>query len=223
MKKYDCIIVEGDSYSAKRKNHLVYSDFLSTMTDNNHVLNFAVEGSTNKRIFRSALEQSVIAKKQFDRVLCIIGYSFVHRKEIWYTGNDETALNRCYNGKLITATWLNETDYKKTVSLSDLNDNLVYTHFFDELFMFYNSLENIGCDYYIFSAAENRFPKYDVQFIQSLPNYKACKENSKIVPIENFCIKDFAKVKKLNTGRYGHLDEQGHKIFAKHLIKEINL
>ena len=217
--KYDCIIVNGDSYTAETPDHMVYSQYISATSSHHHVLNFALAGASNRRIFRSTLDQVIKAKKDFNNILCIVGYSFLHRKEIWYEGNDQDVLKKCYDTKMITSSWVSN----KIAPINELNDNLVVTHFYDDLYMFYNTLENIGCNYYIFSAAENVFSKYDKIHLQNLYTYKACSSNKKIIPMRDFCIKGFALSKNLPTNSTGHMDHRGHREFAKHLIKELDL
>jgi len=216
---YDCIIVNGDSYTAETTEHMVYSQYISATSDHHHVLNYAMAGSSNRRIFRSTLEQVLQAKKDFNNILCIVGYSFLHRKEIWYEGNDQDVLNKCYDTKMITASWLDEN----IPTFYELNDNLVLTQFYDDMFMFYNTLENLNCKYYIFSAAENIFSMHDKNHLENLYTYKMCKSNENIVPMGSFCIKQFAESKQMTKNNTGHMTQQGHREFAKHLIKELDL
>lgn len=217
--KYDCIIVNGDSYTAETYEHMVYSQYISETSDHHHVLNYAMAGCGNKRIFRSTVEAVAQAKKDFSNILCIIGYSFLHRKEIWYEGNDEKLLARCYNTRLITSSWLNDD----IPTIYELNDNLVLTQFYDDLFMFYNTLENLNCKYYIFPGAQNLFCIKYKKYLENLYTYQMCKSNVNIVPMESFCIANFARSKNLPTKFTGHMNQQGHREFAKHLIKELDL
>ena len=232
MKKYDCIIVEGDSYSARSEQHMVYSDFLSSISNHNHILNYAVSGSSNKRIFRSALERVQDAKKNYQHILCIVAYSFLNRKEVWYLDSNPNVLQKTYgsiHSKMVTATWINDYDqqnYKKYMALEDFdNTHLHLTHFYDELYMFYNTLENIGCDYFILSGADNsdQYYKRNKQYIDDLQSFQKCKQNKNIIDMANFSISNFAIENKINSDSTGHLTQKGHKIFAEYIRDELNL
>ena len=48
---YDIIYINGDSYTAKINDQKVYSDFLQEIYTNSNVINAAIQGSNNTRIF----------------------------------------------------------------------------------------------------------------------------------------------------------------------------
>ena len=86
---FDCVLINGDSYSAKNNNHRVYSDFLQEQLGL-PVYNIAYPGSSNQRIIRSTLENL----HHYKNPLVLIGWSFIRRMEVWYYGTKQSVLNR---------------------------------------------------------------------------------------------------------------------------------
>ena len=111
--KYDCIIINGDSYSAPTE-HKVYSDFLSEQLAI-PVKNFAVAGSSNARILRTSIEYVNEVKQKYQNPLVIIGWTFIRRLEIWYSGTHQKLLTQIpdhSDSRFVSLDWLsvyNET------------------------------------------------------------------------------------------------------------------
>jgi hypothetical protein len=227
MNKYDSIYINGDSYSAPIADQLVYGDYLKTSLDI-EVVNRARRGSSNHRIFRTSLED--LSDK--NNCLAIIGLSFITRDETWYEGNDPDIQSNIpdtdtYSAtRLITLDYLMEYDSWQKIkdNIVDMNVNRQLTHFYTNLFMFANTLENLGIDYFIFSAADNQdWRKANWPFITSLKTTQWCSANKNIHQLHKFCIPKFAQENNLPTNSTGHLYADGHEMFSKYLIDTIKM
>jgi hypothetical protein len=89
---YDKIIVNGDSYSAAG----ISIPWATTLAEqlNLPLVNIASAGSSNDRITRTTIEQVLQEKNNTNRLIVIVGWSFVRRLEVWYYGNKSTVLNQ---------------------------------------------------------------------------------------------------------------------------------
>jgi hypothetical protein len=227
MKNYDFIYVNGDSYSAKSNTSKVYSDYISELTGL-PVINQAVSGSNNQRIFRSSLE--TLLNNQGKKILCITGLSFVTRDEIWYEDQDQHILQKIpdletnpYN-KLITADWIlpmlpwSEAHDR----LVDININRQLAHFYTGLFCYKETLCNMGFDYLIFSAADNSgWRNESLFYFDNLKIVQNIKDDNRVLPIKNFSVRQWAEERSIPTTETYHLFEDGHKIFADFLLQKI--
>jgi len=232
MKKYDHIYVNGDSYSARMTNQQVYSDFLRKRLQQ-FVINQAVIGSNNNRIFRTSIE-SLIKLRQAspdNEILAIIGISFVTRDEIWYEDNDQKILskipdlNHYPESKLITADFLLSDNMWSTAKaiLLDLNINRQLTHFYTNLFMFVNTLKMYNIDYLIFSGANNEnWGNAQWNYLKSLEMFKICGTDSNIIDLHKFSIPKFAETNNIATTSTGHLLEDGHEKFSQFLLDKLD-
>ena len=128
MTKFDCIFINGDSYSAE-KGYLcladkdkVYGNFLSRIL-NIPVKNVAIPGSSNDRILRSSIEYINDLKQQYQNPLVIIGWSFIRRIEVWYYGDDTKILKNVPDIKFNEHSKLCTLDFlinKKSIPLPDI-------------------------------------------------------------------------------------------------------
>ena len=75
--------INGDSY-AVTSNGKRYSEFLGEKFQC-EVVNSAISGSSNARIFRTSLRDLVALKKQHDDIVAVISLSFPLRTELWDT------------------------------------------------------------------------------------------------------------------------------------------
>ena len=75
------LYVNGDSYSAV-SNGKRYSDFLGESLGRK-VINNAIPGSCNDRIFRTSLRDLIQLKLQYSDVIAVISLSFPIRTELW--------------------------------------------------------------------------------------------------------------------------------------------
>jgi hypothetical protein len=231
--KYDCIIVNGDSYSAvPRKNpHKTYSDFLSDSLGI-PVINYAREGSNNKRIVRSTVEYLFDIQSQYQNPLVIIGWSFVRRQEVWYYGTNKELIQRMLDNsesRLITLDFLlnaNEaTLEQKAMLLPDAQIHKALTDFYTDLYMLSNCLKGQNIDYFWFSAARNTdCPINCFPYINSLKQVSAVTADPNIFKLHDFCIMDWGKENDTDADPVtGHLSPNGHKKFANWLIETLAL
>ena len=228
---FDCVLVNGDSYSAKNSSTHVYSDFLKKELDL-PVHNIAAIGANNQRIIRSTIEKALELKYQGNMPLILIGWSFIQRIEVWYYGNKPGVLNRIpdslvgnehKNPKFVTLDVLlkeNEATLEQKCLIN--NDMFVHsqlTNFYTSLFMLANTLEALGLEYRFFSAAKNtEIPVNSFPYIESLQQVQWCINNKNFYQLHNFCVLDWAKDNDPNAHQVtGHLSTEGHKKFAKFL------
>ena len=225
---FDCILINGDSYSAKNHKHKVYSDFLQQQFDV-PVYNYAWPGSNNQRIIRSTLEHV----HQYKNPLVLIGWSFIRRIEVWYYGNKRSILNRIpdrdqtiddsKNPRLTTLDILlteNEaTLEQKCLVNEDLFVHKQLTDFYTGLYMFAHTLESMNIQYKFFSAARNtEIPINSFPYIESLHQVQWCAQNKNFYKLHDFCILNWAKENDPDAHPVtGHLSENGHKLFANFL------
>jgi hypothetical protein len=228
MSKYDFIYLNGDSYSAKYSARC-YGDFLQDKLGI-PVFNKACMGSNNYRITRITLENILEIKSQHPRMLVILGMSFITRDEIWYEDtvkqsmvipdNAEFPESRLTTSRVLdNGAWDEIKDH-----IVDLNINRQLVHFYTNLYMLTQTLENFGVDYFIFSAARNDgWREANWSFINSLRIAKECNSNPKIFNLHNFSIPEFAKQNNIDTASTGHLYEDGHDKFSNFLIEKLDL
>jgi hypothetical protein len=228
---FDCVLINGDSYSAKNNNHRVYSDFLQEQLEI-PVYNIAKSGSNNQRIIRSTLENL----HHYKNPLVLIGWSFIRRIEVWYYGSKQSVLARIPDVDLST----DSSKHPKFVTLDMLineneatleqkcliNDDLFVhkqlTDFYTNLHMFAHTLESMHIPYKFFSAAKNTdLPINCFPYIESLQQVQWCANNKHFYHLHDFCILDWAKENDPDCHLVtGHLSENGHKKFTS-LLKEI--
>jgi hypothetical protein len=145
--KYDCILINGDSYSAPNESK-IYGDFLSE-----HfgipVKNFARSGSNNQRILRSSIEYLQEVKSEYQNPLVIIGWSFIRRLEVWYYGNNKKLINQMpdsLQSRFITLDHVMNAGEATLEQKALINEDL-FVHkqlmdFYTNLYMFANILES---------------------------------------------------------------------------------
>jgi hypothetical protein len=218
---YDCILINGDSYSAPEKNTKVYGDFLSE-----HygipVKNFAVHGSNNDRILRSSIEYLHEVKSEYNNPLVIIGWTFIRRLEIWYTGTHQKLLTQIpdhSNSRFVSLDWLsvyNElTPYQKALIADDSSIHKPLMDFYTNLYMLAHTLESQNISYRFFSGADNSpYPVSSFSYLNSLEQVKWVVSNPNIFKLHDFCIANWANENDPECTSTGHLSENGHKKFA---------
>jgi hypothetical protein len=226
---FDCILVNGDSYSAKDNGHQVYADFLQEHLGM-PVYNIARSGSNNQRITRSTLEKI----HQYKNPLVLIGWSFINRIEVWYYGHNPDIIQNLIPDQDIT---LDVTKRPKFITLDHLiarneatleqkcliNDNFFVhkqlTDFYTNLYMFAHTLESMDIPYKFFSAACNtESPINCFPYIESLNQVQWCTQNKNFYKLHDFCIPGWAKENDPDSHPItGHLSEHGHKKFASFL------
>jgi hypothetical protein len=225
MNTYDCILINGDSYSATTK-HKVYGNFLSE-----HfgvpVKNFARPGSNNQRILRSSIEYLQEVKSEYQNPLVIIGWSFIRRLEVWYYGNNQQLLNQIpdsADSRFVTLDRVinagEATLEQKALINEDLFIHKQLMDFYTNLYMFAHLLESQNLSYVFFSGAKNTdCPIHCFPYIHSLEQVKWVEKNTNVFKLHNFCIMEWAMENDSNCHQVtGHLSELGHKKFANFLI-----
>lgn len=233
MSKFDCLFVNGDSYSARFSDHPVYADFLAEQLSL-PVINKSVVGSNNKRILRSSIEYINELLSNNQTPLVVIGWSFIKRLEVGYYGNNQQILQRIPDKK-------HNTNYLKTVTLDWLIDtnemtpdikSLLHTtddlykllaDFYLDLYLFTQFLKLNNIQYMFFSAADNThcpidsFPGIENQMFVSSVN-----KDVNIFKLHNFCIRNWGLENDPDCRTdTGHLSENGHKTFSNFLLDMI--
>ena len=229
--KFDCILINGDSYSALHSDKKVYSQWLAEQL-NIPVKNVAAIGCSNQRILRSSIEHVKQLREEFQNPLVLIGWSFVHRLEVWYPGNNEEIIKKIPDttispgSKLITLDWVlnsNEATIAHKALVDDIQVPKQLTDFYTNLYMFGNLLESMNLDYRFFSAARNIdcSIKY-YPHLHSLTQSRWVTDNPRILKLHEFCISTWAKDNDPECDPVtGHLSESGHQKFAEFLIGNV--
>ena len=226
---YDCLLINGDSYSAEIKNSKVYGDFLSEALGI-PIKNFARAGSNNKRILRSTIEYLSEIKQQYHNPLVVVGWSFVRRQEVWYYGNNTDIIQKIHdnpNSRLVTLDHLlnakEATLEQKSMVLPDLQIHKSLVDFYTDLYLFSNFLQCQNVKYFWFSSARNTdCPVHCFPYLASLKQVQAVSQDPNIFQLHDFCIINWAKENDPEADPVtGHLSENGHKKFANFLLEKI--
>ena len=227
--KYDCIVINGDSYSAPTKDKKVYGEFLSE-NFNIPVKNFAIAGSNNQRILRSSIEYLQQIKSEYKNPLVIIGWSFIRRLEVWYYGHNQHLLNHMPDSpdsRFVTLDAVighgDATLEQKALINEDLFVHKQLMDFYTNLYMFANLLQSQNLSYVFFSAARNTdCPIHCFPYINLLEQVKWVANNKNIFKLHEFCIMDWAKENDPDCHPVtGHLSTDGHQKFADFILNTI--
>jgi hypothetical protein len=227
MTKFDCIFINGDSYSAEKNNG--YGNFLSQIL-NIPVINIAVLGTSNDRILRSSIEYIHELKQQYQNPLIIVGWSFIRRIEVWYYGDNTSILKNIPDVKFNEHTKLIGLDFlinnnattleQKVLVNEDAQVHKALTDFYTKLYLFANLLEAQNLKYLFFSAACNTdCPLIDFPFVNLLFQSNWVAQHPHIYKLHEFCIMNWAKDNDLEAHPLtGHLSTAGHEKFAHYLL-----
>lgn len=232
FKGHDCIFVNGDSYSVPLgPNTKVYSDWLSEKLDI-PVVNVAAVGSSNQRILRSSIEYIEQLRSKYQNPLVLIGWTFVHRLEVWYPGKRVELTSRILDtaitpdSKLISLDWLLQSkdatpEHKALVDDTQLPKRL--TDFYTDLYLFGRLLESMNVDYRFFSAARNtEFPMAYYPHIRNTEQGKWVINNPKIFKLHEFCVQHWAETNDPDCHPVtGHLSPAGHLKFTDFLLDNL--
>jgi len=230
---FDCLFLNGDSYSALCPDRITYGEFLGKEL-NVPLINKAVPGSNNDRIIRSSVESITDLLETGKTPLVVIGLSFIRRLEVWYYGNNTKLLSRVPDRadehsslKLITLDHLMNTNEITTgqkelfIETTDtLHKRLI--DFYMDLFLFCNWLEKMNLQYFIFSPASNTECTTFGLNISGLKFIDWCKDNQRIWKLIDFCFLDWAKDHDSEADVTGHLSTNGHRKFTDILIENLN-
>ena len=230
---FDCLFLNGDSYSALCPDRITYGEFLSKKL-NVPLINNAIPGSNNDRIIRSSVESITDLLETGKTPLVVIGLSFIRRLEVWYYGNNTKLLSRVPDRaddhsslKLITLDHLMNTNEITTgqkelfIETTDtLHKRLI--DFYMDLFLFCNWLEKMNLQYFVFSPASNTECNTFSLNISGLKFIDWCKDNQRIWKLIDFCFLDWAKDHDPEADVTGHLSTNGHRKFTDILIENLN-
>ena len=234
---YDTIYINGDSYSQKICDHKVYSDFLSELYPDTSVINRAIKGSNNTRIFRKSTEDLLLST---GKTFAIIGFSFTEREEIWYNGhfykkiiyekntNDfpinsdlvdklkfDTSVGHFYQQE--TNKDYNDPDIKNMITNRHRSSTKNMTDFIFNLVQFAGFLKSRDIDYLLFKAAkEDDMKDLNWDFIKSTNAWKYIQQDPGILDLD-FSIQRFAIDNNCAVTETGHMYEDGHKAFVGYL------
>ena len=227
------IYINGDSYSAPDQSLTVYSQHLAQLTGRT-VINRARSGMGNRNIIRTTLQDL----HQAEPCVCVVALSFIHREELWcadavWQRNPQLharmrSTERQQGSRFITDSWLSDAD-TNSLPLGHRRYMDICRQWSDayvDLYMLAHSLTQLGHDYYIFGAAHNTIgaPELDFQYrgyLFNLPQYQWCQQNPRIRMLEQFDIPTWAQDRGITTTSTGHLDTEGHLLFAQWLQAEM--
>ena len=216
------VYINGDSYSAESAGQVPYSNFIANIIDI-PVINHAVAGSCNDRILRTSLEYCANLK-QNQRPLIIIGFSFIAREEIWIENIAQYShrIKDYFGSQLVSSEWLKKFDEATMHAIIDQNINKQVIHFYTKLFMFVQTLKSMDLQYYIFSAADNAdYRNLNWDSLKNLQMFQRVSQDPNIINLHEFNIGKWAKDNHLSTTPTSHLYEDGHKMFADYLLKNV--
>jgi hypothetical protein len=216
------IYINGDSYSANNTEEVAYSNFIADQIDI-PVTNHAIAGSCNDRIFRTTLEYCANLK-QDQRPLIIVGFSFITREEIWIDDISKYSQRiKDYPGsQFIGAGWIKTVDEATMHAVIDQNINKQITHFYVKMFMFTHTLKSLNLPYHIFSAADNTdFRNLNWNSLRNLQAFQKISQDPNVRDLHRFNIGKWAEDNHLKTTKTKHLYEDGHKMFADYLLKDV--
>jgi len=218
------IFINGDSYSATTQHTTTYSQYLKNLTDTT-VINQAMAGGSNDRIFRTTLEYCLGCTAD-KTPLIMIGFSFIPREETWLENIDAYAQKiKDYPGsKFVTTDWINykDLDCLTKQAIIDQNINKQMINFYTKLFMLTQTLQRLGFPYFLFSAADNTdYKNLNWDSLRSLKLYQAVLQDPNIFDLHQFNIPKWAKDHVLTTTETGHLYTDGHEKFANFLYTKV--
>jgi hypothetical protein len=231
--KYDCLLVNGDSYT-EPTDTLVWADHLG-LELGVPVVNLAIRGSNNKRILRSTIEYLESDHMLGKSPLVVIGWSFLRRLEVWYYGDKKELLDRAPDNqdrgpdarlRFITLDWLLDskeaTDYHKNLIINSPNElHKMIVDFYTDLFLMTRYLKSRAINYFFFSSGIQEelnpywfMPATDLHLCYSVLNDPA------IINFSDFSLAKWSKENDPNCREVTHhLSPEGHKKFS-HFLKE---
>lgn len=234
--EYDEIIINGDSYSARNKNVVVYGDVLQEKL-RIPVTNIARAGSSNDRVTRTTIEQVLESLKKNKKPMVIIGWSFIRRLEVWYYGNnlqveskitDQNSSESYKNPRFVTLDFLAQLDEltleQKCLINEDLFIHKQLTDFYTNVYLLSQFLQNNNIDYLFFSAAKNvEVPVNCFPYIENLQQVQRVLSDKRIFDLHDFYIQDWARTNDIDANKQtGHLSTLGHSKFTEFLLEKIN-
>jgi hypothetical protein len=230
---FDYLLVNGDSYTAEKRNQEAYSNTLGKLLGV-PVVNISRHGTNNDRILRTTIEKVIELKSKGHTPLVIVAWSFIRRQEVWYYGNNENVIRHIHdrdaqeeiqNPRLVTLDVLlkeNEaTIEQKCLINDDSSFHKQLTDFYTNMYLLGNTLNALGVRWFMFSGAKNtKIPLHYFSYIQSLEQFKWCHNQTNIYKMHEFCISDWGENNDVDRDtKTGHLSENGHRKFAGTVFK----
>jgi hypothetical protein len=230
---YDCLLVNGDSYSASYQNFKVWPEYLASAL-NVELFNKSVMGSSNDRILRSSIEYTNQLLENNRRPLVVVAWSFIDRIETWYNGSDEEIVAQAPDQwsslyeeqiRLVTVDWLDYVpDYVKYHTVSDGFYDKAMVDFYLDNYLFSEFLDKHQLQYRFFSAAKNTHDPAESIGLRGLNIIKKVTNNNCINNLHEFSIQQWAfQNDPFHKPVSGHLSESGHKQFADVIKDKLTL
>lgn len=243
MKK-KLILFNGDSYTATNGS-TSYTDVVQKNLPNADVKNIAMAGSSNSRIFKSTIEHLARYVNTYEEIVCVIGYSFIHSRfevasqQDLFTKTEKTFYDNDYGfdlnwdsyttnkpedaiyPKFITSNFVDGV-IDKIMRIPELVDQtLLSSSFYNDLYMFINTLENLNIKYFVFSAANNtNLSNEKTDFLNKLHVKKYLDENKNV--LLNSSIKKFGDEMELKLTDTYHIQyEKDFRTFGYYIINQI--
>jgi len=222
------LYVNGDSYTEHHDDFSVYPIFLHKKL-NGSLINRAVRGSSNDRLYRSTIEDIIKLKRtQRQNIFVLLALSFVGREELWAPeSTDKDVVERFQNGdpncRLVTREYLDRSQLtdKQVEEFVEEDVNTMWARFYSRFFMFVNTLENLNVPYFIFSGAPNENSMTNLNYIFGTEMYQILEKKKNILNIFDLSIPKWAKENNIPTKSTGHLiDSEGHEKFADYLYNQ---
>lgn len=214
------LYVNGDSYSAAAKDFKVYSDILGEKLSV-PVINDAMIGSSNDRIFRTTLEY-IASLNGNEKPVIVIGFSFLTREETW-TDNIDAYKHRIKDyskSQFVSLDWLKKSDTTDEIMhlIIDQNINKQTINFYTKLYMLTSLLKSLDIPYFMFSAANNvDYRNLNWGSLKSLSMYQKICQDSNVLDFKTFNIPQWASENGIKTTNTGHLLNNGHVKFAEYI------
>ena len=214
------LYVNGDSYSAPSKDFKVYSDILGENLSV-PVINDAMSGSSNDRIFRTTLEY-VSSLTSNEKPVIVLGFSFFTREETWIDDIDayKHRIKDYSKSQFVSLDWLKKSDVSDEIMhlIIDQNINKQAINFYTKLYMLTSFLKGLDIPYFIFSAANNvDYRNLNWDSLKSLSMYQKICQDSNVLDFKTFNIPHWADKNNIKTTPTGHLFEDGHVKFAEYI------
>ena len=88
--------------------------------------------------------------------------------------------------------------------------------------MFIQTLKLLDLPYHVFSAANNTdFKNLNWNSLRNLQTFQKVSQDSNVKDLHRFNIGKWAEDNQIETTNTKHLYEDGHKMFANHLMKNV--
>lgn len=227
MTNFDCLLVNGDSYSAPTETFPVYADIIANKLKV-PLHNLAVRGVSNDRITRSTVEQIEKLKKQNIKPFVLIGWSFVSRVEIYYHGPTHEVINRAPDSleRLITLDWVPDNEVNKELkdylsSIDTIEKKMI--DWYTQLYLLSNYFKLADIPYWFFSAADNSY--FDItnyKSYQDLHIVQSVLNDQKIYKLHQFHIRTWGDTNDpQRSPKTFHLSESGHRKFSDFVLENI--